>query len=426
MKKCLPLVISVCLMLSMVSVAFAEPVTLSYNDWSYVDEGWKDCYTALFAQFDELYGSEIDLQVGGNAFADTLNNLLIQAAGGNPPDIAKIKTEWLPQFLAMGVLADLTPYLPEEMESDFYSGTLDAYRYNGGLYAIPYFSQSYAVFYNKDLLEQAGITELPKTFDELIEAAYKVSALGSDENGNTIYGLGLPANGTTNGDGYNVFPWLWANGGAFKDENGQISLYSEANLEAFTQIQKIYVDGVSPVGLTFYEMRTLFGTGNLGFYWDLMSQTSSFTLSSVLGEEYLDHIGAFIIPGAEEGDGVSYSTESIFVIFNTCKNPEIAMKVIDYLSGTQGQQILSEYGRGKMSGRASVMDLIYKDTTDEITKAYIGAMAVCRPMPFTDAAFMEADLAIGRAIVRLAMNEEVDTVIKELQAEVEEIYAAAN
>ena len=70
--------------------------------------------------------------------------------------------------------------------------------------------------------------------------------------------------------------------------------------------------------------------------------------------------------------------------------------------------------------------LIYKDTTDEITKAYIGAMAVCRPMPFTDAAFMEADLAIGRAIVRLAMNEEVDTVIKELQAEVEEIYAAAN
>lgn len=162
MKKCLPLVISVCLMLSMVSVAFAEPVTLSYNDWSYVDEGWKDCYTALFAQFDELYGSEIDLQVGGNAFADTLNNLLIQAAGGNPPDIAKIKTEWLPQFLAMGVLADLTPYLPEEMESDFYSGTLDAYRYNGGLYAIPYFPRAMQFSTTRICLSRLALLNFPR------------------------------------------------------------------------------------------------------------------------------------------------------------------------------------------------------------------------------------------------------------------------
>lgn len=425
MKKLLSVLICICLLLGTVSIAMAEPVELTYNDWSVVDESWKDCYTALFDKFRALHGSEIDLQSGGNAYEDTLNNLLIQAAGQNPPDIAKIKTEWLPQFLAMGVLTDLTPYVEGALKEDFYPGSLDTYLYNGGLYAIPYFSQSYAIFYNKDLLEKAGIAELPTTFDELLAAAYKVSALGTDDNGNKIYGLGLPGSGTTNAEGYNMFPWLWANGGGYKDEAGNIVMNSEANLKAFTQIQKLYVDGISPLGLTFNEMRNLFGTGNLGFYWDLMSQTASFTKSSVLGQDYLEHIGAFVIPGSEAGRGVSYKTESIFVVFNTCKEPEQAVKVIDYLSGVEGQKILAEYGKGKMSGRGSVMDALYSEVTNDITKAYIDAMALCRPMPFTDAAFMEADLAINRSMVRLAMNEDPKAVLDSLQQEILEIYAAA-
>ena len=426
MKKVLSLVLAVCLLLTVLSVASADPVSLKYSDWSAVDESWTACYDALFAQFDNDMGAEIDLDVGGNAYADTLNQLLIQAGGGNPPDIAKIKTEWLPQFLAMGVLADLTEYIPEEMAKDFYEGSLDSYKYEGGLYALPYFSQGYAVFYNKDLLAQAGITELPKTFDEMIEDAYKISALGSDADGNTIYGIAIPGSGTQNAEGYNIFPWLWANGGDFKDAEGNIALNTEENIKSFSQIQKLYLDNVSPLGLTFNECRNLFGTGDLGFYWDLMSQTSSFTKSSVLGDEYLNHISAFVIPSNGEAAGVGYNTESIFVVFNTCKDVAAAVKVIDYLSGVTGQTVLAEYGKGKMSTRASVMDAIYSNVTDEITLAYIDAMASNHALPFADQYFMEADLAIGRALTRLAMNEDTATVINELQSEVVDIYAGNN
>lgn len=426
MKKYVALVVSICLLCSVFSFASADPVSLKYNDWSAVDESWADCYKALFAQFDEDCGAEIDLEVGGNAYADTLNQLLIQAGGGNPPDIAKIKTEWLPQFLAMGVLADLTEYMPEEMNKDFYAGALDSYVYEGGIYALPYFSQGYAMFYNMDLLAKAGITELPKTFDELIEDAYKISALGADEDGNTIYGIAIPGSGTQNGEGYNIFPWLWANGGDFKAADGSISLNTEANIKSFSEIQNVYLNNISPLGLTFNECRNLFGTGDLGFYWDLMSQTSSFVKSSVLGDEYLNHIGAFVIPSNGEEAGVGYNTESIFVVFNTCKDVSAAVKVIDYLSGVEGQVVLAEYGKGKMSTRASVMDKIYSNVTDEITKAYIDAMGSNHALPFADQYFMEADLAIGRALTRLAMNEDCGNVINDLQIEVEEIYAGEN
>ena len=423
MKKMVSVFLALAMILAAFSAASADPVALKYNDWSAVDESWSDCYDALFAQFDEKFASEIDLDVGGNAYADTLNQLLIQAGGKNPPDIAKIKTEWLPQFLAMDALTDLTPYIPEDMLSDFYEGALNSYGYNGGIYALPYFSQGYAVFYNKDLLAKAGITELPKTFDELIADAYKISALGQDESGNKIYGLAMPGSGTQNAEGYNVFPWLWANGGDFKNADGEIVLYSEQNLKSFSEIQQLYVNNVSPLGLTFNECRNLFGTGDLGFYWDLMSQTSSFVKSSVLGTEYLDHIGAFVIPSNGPEAGVGYNTESIFVVFKQCKDPAAAVKVINYLSGIEGQSILAEYGKGKMSTRASVMDSLYSNVTDEITMAYIEAMASNHALPFADQYFMEADLAIGRSLTRLAMNEDVDTVLKELQEEVTEIYA---
>lgn len=426
MKKLVSLIVTLCLLVTVFAVASADPVSLKYNDWSAVDESWADCYNALFAQFDAECGAEIDLEVGGNAYADTLNQLLIQAGGGNPPDIAKIKTEWLPQFLAMGVLTDVSAYIPEEMMSDFYEGALDSYVSNGGIYALPYFSQGYAVFYNKDLLAQAGITELPKTFDEMIEDAYKISALGSDADGNTIYGIAIPGSGTENAEGYNIFPWLWANGGDFKDAEGNIALYTEENVKSFSQIQKLYNNNVSPLGLTFNECRNLFATGDLGFYWDLMSQTSSYTKSSVLGKEYLNHISAFVIPSNGEEAGVGYNTESIFVVFNTCKDPAAAVKVIDYLSGIKGQTVLAEYGKGKMSTRASVMDALYSNVTDEITKAFIDAMPSNRALPFADQYFMEADLAIGRALTRLAMNEDTDTVIKQLQDEVVDIYAGNN
>ena len=233
----------------------------------------------------------------------------------------------------------------------------------------------------------------------------------------------MPGSGTQNAEGYNVFPWLWANGGDFKNAEGEIVLYSEQNLKSFSEIQQLDVNTVSPLGLTFNECRNLFGTGDLGFYWDLMSQTSSFVKSSVLGSEYLDHIGAFVIPSNGPEAGVGYNTESIFVVFKQCKDPAAAVKVIDYLSGIEGQSILAEYGKGKMSTRASVMDSLYSNVTDEITMAYIEAMASNHALPFADQYFMEADLAIGRSLTRLAMNEDVDTVLKELQEEVTEIYA---
>ena len=58
-----------------------------------------------------------------------------------------------------------------------------------GTYALPYVANAAGILYNKDLFEQAGIEEVPTTFDQWTEAAEKISALSTADN--PIYGSGL-------------------------------------------------------------------------------------------------------------------------------------------------------------------------------------------------------------------------------------------
>ena len=402
--------------------AAGEKVTINFDSWSNVDSGWTDCYTAIYAAFHEQYGDTITCNPVGNSYADTLSTLLLQASAGNTPDVAMVKAEWLPQLMELDCLADIKPYISEEALADYGEASLSSYTTaDGELIALPYFGQPYAMFYNKTLLEKAGV-EVPTTFDELLEASAKVAALGNDENGNKIYGLGLVNSGLEVSEGLNIFPWLWARGGEFIDANGNIALNSDANLKAFTEIQELYASGQSPVGLSFKEMRNLFASGNLAFFWDLESQTASFTQASAKGEAFLDEIGAIPVPGAAAGESVGYVSDVVLVVFKSCQNMEAAGVVAEFLGGETTIQIMFDYGKGKMSSRSSVMDSVFASVESEITAAYVEGMKQCRSLPTMDLGFADADEAITDAVAKLATGADPATVLAELDTEVKGLY----
>lgn len=62
--------------------------------------------------------------------------------------------------------------------SDAFEGTLDGMTIDGKVYGMPLNMEGYGFAYNKELFKKAGITELPKTFSELEEAAKKLQAAG--------------------------------------------------------------------------------------------------------------------------------------------------------------------------------------------------------------------------------------------------------
>lgn len=114
------------------------------------------------------------------------DKLITQFNGGAAPDIIHYEAASIVSFARDGYLADLTDLMSDERRADIPEGVLDSVTVDGQVIAYPTELQSYMVFANRTLLEDAGV-EIPTgetmTWDELREIA-KATTKGD------VYGLG--------------------------------------------------------------------------------------------------------------------------------------------------------------------------------------------------------------------------------------------
>ncbi|MBC8161156.1 MAG: extracellular solute-binding protein [Roseiflexaceae bacterium] len=125
------------------------------------------------------------LTVVGYPFGQMRDQLLVSAAGGNPPDVAQIHSLWIAPLAEADLLQPLEGLLDQATLDDYYPALLEGKRYNDQLLAVSWAPSPIIIYYNKTLLEQAGVA-VPQIWDELLAAARGVRALGTDAAGNTI------------------------------------------------------------------------------------------------------------------------------------------------------------------------------------------------------------------------------------------------
>jgi raffinose/stachyose/melibiose transport system substrate-binding protein len=83
------------------------------------------------------------------------------------------------EFVNAGASADLTEYYEQYGWDDRFSApALAGVTQYGGYDGVPYLIRGEAVYYRKDLFEEAGITATPQTYDELVAAAEALAASG--------------------------------------------------------------------------------------------------------------------------------------------------------------------------------------------------------------------------------------------------------
>ncbi|KOX31730.1 sugar ABC transporter substrate-binding protein [Saccharothrix sp. NRRL B-16348] len=103
--------------------------------------------------------------------------------GGNPPDVAlSFTTDNIGQFCTSGSFQELKPYV--ERDGVDLGQIPDAVRsyteYKGNRCAMPLLSDVYGLYYNKDMLAAAGITEPPRTTAELLDFAKRTTKKAAD------------------------------------------------------------------------------------------------------------------------------------------------------------------------------------------------------------------------------------------------------
>ena len=178
MKKLVSLVLAISMLLALVSVAYAEDVTITYA-----------CFSASGAQEETLKkmvevfesknpGIKVDVQLTG--YGDYFTTLATKVAGGNAPDVFEMNMENYLAYMLRGQCADLTNM--GIATQNYAAGTLDAVSNDGKLYAVPASFSTCVLFYNKALFDQAGLSYPTNdwTWADAQVAAEKIRALGDD------------------------------------------------------------------------------------------------------------------------------------------------------------------------------------------------------------------------------------------------------
>ena len=186
------------------------------------------------------------LQIKGPA-ADS--NLLMSFAGGTAPDVVYVNFRSMDNYIEQGFLQPLDNYLA--MNPSMMAGVnpqiRQVIRVNGHVYAMPYQEYVQALYYRKDLFQQAGLdpNKPPATWDEFYDDCRRIT---NQPQG--VWGFEWP---TLPGD--QAYWWtnlLWQAGGdvAIKNAQGKwvAAFDSPAGVEALEFYKHLVADKyVSPI-----------------------------------------------------------------------------------------------------------------------------------------------------------------------------------
>src|SRR5690606_26553951 len=102
----------------------------------------------------------------------------------------------------------------------------DQIKVDGNTYMIPVVNFAYPMYVNLDILEEAGIEEIPKTWSEFSAVTSKIT----ESTGKAGWAIPLSTE-SPSGIQNNFMSWLWASGGSMLDE-GKPALTNNEDLTA--------------------------------------------------------------------------------------------------------------------------------------------------------------------------------------------------
>lgn len=106
---------------------------------------------------------------------DYEQELVDTIASGRTPDIFSIHNDWLPKHIDKLSAAPANVVNTRTYKETFVDVVSSDFIKDSKVYAIPLSMDTLALYYNKDLLNSAGIASVPKTWPEVVTAVEKIT-----------------------------------------------------------------------------------------------------------------------------------------------------------------------------------------------------------------------------------------------------------
>jgi len=269
------------------------------------------------------------------------DKVLTSNAAGNTPDGLVI---WnTPQFVEAGVVEDLTPYIERDGldMGEYHPVTKQWAEYKGGIYGLPKDYTPRAIYYNKNVFDEAGVA-YPQdgwTFDDFTEITKKLT--NGKEGADARYGyVAIP------GHTYAIQGYIWSNGGELVSKDGKTAtgyINSQAVVEVAEWYKELFDMSMTTSTMDAYQNlgQDQFQTGIVG-----MMDNGSWPIDVFSKDTSLD-FGIVAPPVPKAGMKPSPVIHSAtYSMFAKAKNKDAVWEYIKFVGGVEGGKIIEELRYG--------------------------------------------------------------------------------
>jgi multiple sugar transport system substrate-binding protein len=323
----------------------------------------------------EAKHSGIKVEIINEPGLRAMDKLQTMVAAGNPPDVMSIHGAYFMPMAANGSLLDLGPLVKQDKEfdlADFYPQLVAQCRYQGKLYSLPRYTSVYALFYNKDLFDAAGLQYPNESWrwDDYLAAARKLTVSGSDP-ARRRFGCVIDFWGAR------IYPWVWAAGGDILDKTSKRCLLDSPECQEALQflVDLRHKWQVCPPTTQAEKKQNIamFTNGQVAMFqtgaWDIQAMREAKTLRWD------------VAPMPKKKQHATMLGMENYAIAASTKHPQEAWQLFAFLVGPQAQEVMASELE-KQPSRQSVANGPYlSEKTDYNRKVLVDALGYARQAP---------------------------------------------
>lgn len=343
------------LLISLLAVVAEGKVVLKF--WNFWSDKWMGPVIEEFMKENP----DIEVQMERLTWSDGFNKIVTAFAAGDTPDVLELGSTWVAQFAADGALLEVNV-----------NDLLDKYNmwdpviYKGKYYGYPWVVSTRILFYNKELFRKAGLDPeiAPRTWDELLDAAKKINALGDD-----IFGFAIKTGQYTTWQTF--LPFAWSNGASVLSEDWKSAAVNAPEfVEALSFVQKLTKYSMIDSNL---NVRQAFMQGKVGIIMDDVGRIKSFAKDA----PDLDFgYAVFVRPDKLWSKPTQFGGAEVIVIPRNTKYPKEAEKLARFIVEKRSAMAISSRIPTLLPADKSVKD-------DEFFKNQPGFFVIMNQLQFT-------------------------------------------
>ena len=306
------------------------------------------------------------------SYRDYLQTVLTSRLAGQSPDVYHVYSIWAPQLVDNGVLAEPPDEIADFVRDGYASTTVDAATIEDTLWGVPSEVSAYMLVSNMKLLREAGIDAPPTTFEELKEAAAKITTRNAQGRIETA-GFALADSSTGTGLVHPFYAQLYSAGvDPYEDGFEGTNYASDAAVAAVADMKSLFDEGVTDRSVDAFD----FPAGGIGMM--IMANWLKSDIRAGFGDSFDEDVAVSALPFGDDWKTLQYA-----FFFGVDSNSDVADEAWDVVRWINSPESASTDGGPSCVGEtlagfgaltANAADLDALGEPDAFTAPYVAAI----------------------------------------------------